>query len=211
MSSFGELAGSSVIGGAVGAGLGTAAFGALSGQQIKEYAPAAIGSAVGFAIGSMILPGIGGFVGSFIGGMFCHAAGTLIRMTDGTLKAIETLQIGDQVALGGRIVGRGEVLATDMFDYLGTRVNGRHAVFEDGRWLRVEKSAKATPVFTAEPVMVYPLVTEAHLLVCEHYVCADFAETNDADMSASERLAKLNANVELNQRLAIVGAPRLAA
>lgn len=45
-------------------------------------------------------------------------------------------------------------------------------------------------------------MTANHLLVCESYVCADFAETNDFDMSPADRLAKLNANGAFNRALA---------
>lgn len=74
LSGLTDLAGASSLGGAVGAGLGTAAVGILSGQQIKEWGPSAVGSAVGFAIGNVLVPGIGGFVGSaagsFLAGLF---------------------------------------------------------------------------------------------------------------------------------------------
>jgi len=171
-----------------------------------------IGGVAGAVVGNMILPGIGGILlGGALGSLMCHAAGTMIVMLDGSRKPVEALEIGDQVMLGGAVLGRGEVLAADLFKYKGTVVNGRHAVFEDGRWLRVEDSEAADAVDTGEPVRVYPLVTECHLLVCEQYICADFAETDDADMSASERIAKLNRDTERNGWLAGIGSRRLAA
>jgi hypothetical protein len=188
------------IGGAAGAGLGSAVVGAVMGQQPKEYLPTAGASAVGFAIGNAILPGIGGFLGSAVGGLFCHAAGTMIRLEDGSLKAIEDLDFGDRVLLGGAIVGFGKVYASDLYSYRGTVVNGRHAVFEEGHWLRVQDSALATPL-TGQSGLVYPVVTENHLLVCEQYICADLAET-DNDIGSVGRLAILNADAERNKKLA---------
>src|SRR5207245_654338 len=43
--------------------------------------------------------------------IFCHAAGTRIAMRDGTYKAVEQLEMGDEVLLGGTVIGRGVVLA----------------------------------------------------------------------------------------------------
>jgi hypothetical protein len=204
-----ELAGTSALGGAAGAGIGagisTAVTGALSGEQPKQYIVPALeataGAAIGFAIGNVVLPGIGGFIGSAIGSMFCHAAGTMIRMEDGTLKDVEQLKIGDRVLLGGAVIGCGKVLAEDMFIYKGTLVNARHAVFEDGRWMRVIDSADAIYADVKAPVLVYPVVTENHLLVCEGYICADLAEL-DQDIGSVGRLAALNDNHERNTWLA---------
>ena len=147
-----------------------------------------------------MLPGIGGFIGSAIGSLFCHAAGTMIRMEDGTRKAIETLQMGDRVLLGGAVMGRGEVIVKDLYRYKGTIVNGRHAVLEDGKWIRVENSDLAVAFTTETTMKVYPIVTEHHLLVCESYICADLAEV-DGDVGAVGRLKKLNSAREWTAKL----------
>ena len=44
-----------------------------------------------------------------------------------------------------------------LFNYKGTVVNGRHAVFEEGGWLRVENASGAVPV--DRDLLVYPIVT----------------------------------------------------
>lgn len=207
-SGFNSGLGSS-LGGAAGAGIGTAIAtgisGALSGKQLKEYLPqaaeAGIGSAIGFAIGNAILPGIGGFAGSFIGGLFCHAAGTLILMEDGTRRPIEALRQGDRVLLGGAVTWVGAVPATFMFRYRGTLVNGRHAVFEHGQWIRVHESALAEPIEDDALIPVYPVNTERHLLVTPEYVCADYAEVDDAEPGIARRMQLLRGNVERNRLL----------
>jgi hypothetical protein len=127
---------------------------------------------------------------------FCHVAGTPIAMADGTYKPVEQLKIGDEVLLGGQVLGRGEVMASDLYSYRGTVLNGRHAVFEDGRWVRVEQSAYAMQL-DAPPTTVYPVVTANHLLVCEQYICADLAEM-DEDIGAVGRLAAMNADTRRN-------------
>ncbi|MEW6451921.1 MAG: hypothetical protein AB1490_14790 [Pseudomonadota bacterium] len=138
-------------------------------------------------------------IASGITQVFCHAAGTLIAMNDGTYKPVEQLKMGDEVLLGGTVLGRGEVMASDLYSYRGTVLNGRHAVFEDGCWVRVQDSAQAT-LLDMEPTPVYPVVTANHLLVCEQYICADLAEM-DKDIGAVGRLAAMNADTERNNEL----------
>jgi hypothetical protein len=200
----------SAAAGPLTAGIGSEVIGAATqpGNFFKNlgkpavYEPA-IGAAVGFAIGNFVLPGIGGFVGSAIGSLFCHAAGTMILMADGTRKSIETIKIGEEVYLGGMVVGRGEVLARNMVVYKGTFLEGHHAVFdhEQRRWLRVEDDESAIAWEPKDPTIVYPLVTEKHLLVCDEYICSDLAETDQEDVSPSQRLATLNAATERNTML----------
>ncbi|MEW6451911.1 MAG: hypothetical protein AB1490_14740 [Pseudomonadota bacterium] len=137
--------------------------------------------------------------GHAIAHVFCHAAGTLIAMADGSTKPVEQLKMGDETLLGGQVLGRGEVIATDLYSYRGTTLNGRHAVFEDGRWVRVENSSLAT-LLDVPPATVYPVVTANHLLVCEQYICADLAEM-DEDIGAAGRLAALNDDTERNAEL----------
>ena len=91
------------------------------------------------------------------------------------------------------------MLATDLYSYRGTILNGRHAVFENGSWVRVDQSANAIPLDIGSQ-MVYPVVTEQHLLVCEEYICADVVEM-DMDIGAVGRLALLNENTERNREL----------
>jgi hypothetical protein len=191
----------------IGAGIGTAVSGALSGEQPKQYlvpaAESAGGGALGFAIGEAVLPGIGGFIGGAIGSLFCHIAGTLVRMEDGTLKPVETIKLHDRLFLGGNVIGCGVVMVTNLFSYRGTVVNGQHAVLEDGRWLRVKDSPIAVPVDVPKCALAYPIATEHHLMVLETHIAADVAEA-DEDTGAIGRLAELNAKEERNRRLAEV-------
>ena len=168
----------------------TVAHGASNAAHTVAHGITSAAHSVGHAFSS---------AGHAIAHVFCHTAGTLIAMADGTYKPVEQLKMGDETLLGGEVLGRGEVLATDLYSYRGTVLNGRHAVFEDGQWLRVEQSALATQL-DVPPATVYPIVTANHLLVCEQYICADLAEY-DEDIGAAGRLAKLNADTAPNAEL----------
>lgn len=202
---------SETFGGAVGGGLATAGvragIGLLQGEKpakaAREGAYAGAGALIGGAIGTVV-PVIGTTAGTFIGStlasIFCFAAGTPITMADGSTRNVEDLDIGDDTFLGGPVLGVGRVLAPEIHRYRGRMVSGGHAVFEGQTWTRVEKSPLAVREDLPEPILVYPVVTANHLLVCDGWVSADFAEFDGAQMvTEPERLIALNADHERNR------------
>lgn len=135
-------------------------------------------------------------------GIFCHVAGTKVRMEDGSLKNIEDIRMGERVLLGGEVVGRGECLGADLHEYLGTIVQGGHAVFEEGVWTRVRDARHAIKDAAPDGTLVYPLVTENSLMVLEQYVAADFAEMADAyHLNDAGRIDLLNAAEARNRMI----------
>lgn len=134
------------------------------------------------------------------GSLLCHAAGTPIVMEDGSTKNVEDIRIGDRVFMGGEVMGRGEGRGRDIYAYRGTKLTGTHAVFENGKFIRVADS-KVAERQDMDGTLIYPLMTERHLLVTPNYICADFAETDDVDVRPSERLARLNGDRELMRYL----------
>lgn len=196
------------IGGSVGSGAVAAAItliqGGSVGEALKSGVATGAGTYVGSAIGTAILPGVGtvvgGFIGGAIGGIFgCFIAGTLIRMANGTFKAVEQLEDGDQTLLGGAVIGAGWAYSTELYYYLGERVSGGHAVFEGGKWMRVKDSVRAIRMVTPEPVKVYPVATENNLLLLRDFVSADFAEIMEStNLSDAQRLQVLNDNAMRN-------------
>lgn len=133
--------------------------------------------------------------GAVIGLLFCYARGTKVLMEDATWREVERIRRGDRVMLGGRVVGTGEVDAAGLYAYKDTMVTGTHAVFEDGRFIRVQDSPLARESLHAEGP-VYPLITENHVMVLETHIAADFAETDQWNhQPEEERLAELNDEV----------------
>ena len=212
-SSVSKASSGSGIGGAAGAGLGAAAATLIMGGDVKEAAKVGGGTAAGTYIGSAIgsaVPGIGtaigGFIGGTIGGIFCFAAGTQILMEDGTeTKLIEELVLGDRILGGGTILGRGEGFAETLYSYKNTLVTGSHAVFEDGKWIRVEESEHAVEQdIPVDGFVVYPLVTEAQLVVTPWFISADIMEViepDDVSYTNKQRIDIMNENEERNKAL----------
>ena len=141
-------------------------------------------------------------VASVISNIFCFVAGTKIKMATGQDKNVEDLDLMDDLLLGGSVIGIGKVLSTDIYDYKGTRVQGEHAVFENGKWLRVRDSQLAVLITDDGPTAVYPVMNTNHLVVVGSTIFADFVEVDRAyDFTEQERIIMLNNNTSRNRIL----------
>jgi hypothetical protein len=94
----------------------------------------------------------------------CFVAGTMIKMADGTEKAIEDIDLNDNVKHGGLVWGIGQFIVDDIHDYEGVRVSGSHLVKENGLWTRVRDSNKAVLLDDETPTRVYIFACENHIL-----------------------------------------------
>lgn len=185
--------GSVGIGGTVGTGLASGLATLVQTGDVGAAVETGVATAVGRAIGTAIGGPVGGFIGGAIGGLFCFAKGTLVLMADMTRRPIEDLQIGDEVAFGGMVTGVGTALTTELFEYKDTRVTGAHAVFEDGRWLRVRDSVLAKPVKVDEYELIIPVATATHLIAGGDFVSADMVEINNGDqVNDEQRIVVMN-------------------
>ena len=160
----------------------------------------ASGAMLGFQVGGPI----GAAVGGVLGGIFCFASGTPILMADGSLKNVEDITIGDNVALGGFVYAVGKQATTEVYKYRGTYVSPSHVVFNNGMWSKVKdlNGAEEVPLEQGKYVVVHPIVCEDHLLVSNGYISADFALLDDPyEMTESQRIEVLNNNTERNKDL----------
>jgi len=188
---------------AIGSGFATAAITLLSGGSVKDAAKAGVATAVGTAIGNIILPGIGGFVGGFIGGLFCFVAGVPIIMEDGTKKNVEELNIGDEILHGGKVLACGRALVETLYSYKNTVVSHKHAIFEDGEWIRVEESEHAQ-LYDGDESIVYPIATAKNIIINPWYISADVLEAPEHHvdgMTYPEIINHLNMQTERNDVL----------
>ncbi len=136
-----------------------------------------------------------------VGKWFCYGKDVQIMLEDGSWRAVQTLKIGDRVMLGGEVTAIGQAKGSFTFDYKGQRVSGYHAVFEEGRFIRVRDSNHRSGEDDYVGA-VYPVMTERFLLVTPTHISADFAECEDGyDMSPAQRLARMNADEDRLRRL----------
>ena len=82
----------------------------------------------------------------------CFLAGTLISMADGSTKAVEQIDLKDEVAVGGYVFATGKFLVNNLYDYKGIKVAGSHMVKEDG-WVRVEDSKFGKSLGTGDHIV----------------------------------------------------------
>ena len=105
----------------------------------------------------------------------CFPAGTMIEMADGTEKAIEDIEPGENVAVGGEVYIVGHGKGSPLYDYLNVLVTGSHAVCEDGVFVAVEDSQEAIPT-DLHPSTVYNLYCENHMMIIQGTLFGDFSD-----------------------------------
>jgi len=164
----------------------------------KSATGSTLASAIGEGLGALLRSIIGEGAAILSGGLseiFCFAEGTPITMADGTTKPVEQIDLFDVCEGGGMVNGKGVVIAEDIYDYEGVMVTGGHAVYEDNKWIRVKDSEKSILVALEEPIKVYIVNNEEHVLIINDIIFADYGEVTDSEnMTADERLAYLNDN-----------------
>ena len=108
----------------------------------------------------------------------CFIAGTMITMHDGSLKPVEQVDIGDTVAIGGKVFATGKFLIDNLYDYNGIQVSGTHMVKEDGAWTRVEDSRLGTSLGDDE-VIVYVFGNENRRIIINNTEFTDYFELSE--------------------------------
>ena len=110
----------------------------------------------------------------------CFLAGTMVTMEDGTKKAIETIDLGESVKIGGRIFACGKFICDDLHDYHGIKVSGSHLVLENGKWIQVKDSADSNFI-SDEVVTTYNFGTENRRLEIEGITFTDYFEIHEKE------------------------------
>ena len=112
------------------------------------------------------------------GGGGCFIAGTMITMTDGTFKAVELVDIGDEVAVGGKVFATGKFLIDNLYEYKGIQVSGTHMVKEDGVWTRVENSKHGVSLGNDDAI-VYVFGSENRRIIINGIEFTDYFELSE--------------------------------
>jgi hypothetical protein len=97
---------------------------------------------------------------------FCFAYGTMFKMADGSLKAIQDIQVGDNMLLGGRVTTTmiSDGMLEDWYIYNGVKLTGSHPVLDrDGVWKKVYETDIAIP--TTQEELNYILINENHKMI----------------------------------------------
>ena len=127
-------------------------------------------------------PSQGGGGGGGNGG--CFVKGTPITMADGSTKPVEQIDLGDEVAEGGKVFAAGKFLTEELHDYEGIKVSGSHMVNEDGTWVRVRDSEKGKPLGDDEHT-VYVFGAEHRRILINDILFTDYFEVKEQDQLAT--------------------------
>ena len=112
------------------------------------------------------------------GGGGCFMPGTLVTMADGSQKAVELVDIGDEVAVGGKVFATGKFLIDNLYEYKGIQVAGTHMVKEDGNWTRVENSKHGVSL-GSEDAIVYVFGSENRRIIINGIEFTDYFELSE--------------------------------
>lgn len=127
--------------------------------------------------------------------IFCFHPDTLITMDNGGLLPIHKIVVGD-ITRGGKVLATTRAIGQDFYWYNGVIVTGKHAVKENGIWIRVE-SSKLGHQFKYLTEVVCSLVTEKHRIYANGIEFADQYETDLYEsLDMEESLAELNKNAK---------------
>ena len=115
----------------------------------------------------------------------CFLKGTLITMADGTTKPVEQVDLGDEVAVGGKVFAVGRFLNTELYDYKGIKVSGSHMVNEDGTWMRV-RDTKHGKSLGDDQNTVYVFGSENRRILINNILFTDYFEIEDQEQLLKE-------------------------
>ncbi len=110
----------------------------------------------------------------------CFLKGTLITMFDGSTKPVEQVDLGNEVAIGGKVFATGKFLVKNLHDYKGIKVSGSHMVSENNKWVRVEDSEHGKLLGNEEHT-VYVFGSENRRILINDILFTDYFEVNEQD------------------------------
>jgi len=141
------------------------------------------------------------------GGGGCFLKGTQVTMADGSTKAIEQVDLGDNVAKGGKVFATGKFLVDNLHDYKGIKVSGSHMVNEDGNWTRVEDSKHGKALGDDEHT-VYVFGAENRRILINNILFTDYFEVKEQEkLSEGDKFFdnwKIHAKVDSNNNVNIL-------
>lgn len=127
-----------------------------------------------------------------ISNVFCFDPQTKIMMDDGGECLISQLWIGAETK-GGKVksIRTSEAEDGDRYLWKGIKITGKHAIKEEGKWVRVEDSPYSDVLKGSG--IVWSIVTEKHRVWVNNIEMADELETdNYENLTLNQSLEELN-------------------
>lgn len=178
----------------VGVAAGVPTAGKTYIQKLASSDPKQIAATVGTFGMAPVAQAVGAGVvqaAKTVANIFCFHPDTLVTMDNGSQLPICRIGVGD-ITKGGKVLATTRAIGQDFYWYNGVLVTGKHAVKEEGKWVRVEnaKLGHRVPHFTE---VVCNLVTEDHRIYANGIEFADQYETDLYEsLDMDESLQELN-------------------
>ena len=197
---FGSMGPAAGTGALVGAGLGAMAL-SRAGQRAGGTAGGIFANPIGYQLNKakqlvsnpkQTVSKAAKNVSKSIKKAFCFDGMTAVEMENGTVKPICDMNLEDQTK-GGKVESIRISLTPDgtLYNYLGEKVTGSHAVKENGAWIRIKDSPYAKRL--RGPGIVYSIVTSDHRIFVNGIEFADEHETDQYEhLDIDESLKELN-------------------
>jgi len=108
----------------------------------------------------------------------CHVKNTKVKLSTGAYKKIQDIKIGDELALGGKVLGRGEILTDeDMYTKNSEVFTESHLVPFQGTFIPAGEHPDCLKISSNSANIVYPLFTENKCYLTS-FISGDFAMEN---------------------------------
>jgi len=114
----------------------------------------------------------------------CFDKYTLLKMKDGSMKSIISINPGD-VLYGNNVVTAKMALDSkgqEMFNIDGTIVSGTHKIIHNGRWISVDKHPERISIPYYEPPLIYCLNTSLKRFAIGDKIYMDWDELYDEEI-----------------------------
>lgn len=102
--------------------------------------------------------------------------GTKLKLVGGTWKAVETLEVGDNLEFGGKVLSIKQDKVDIVYRYKTQLVAGNQVVLEGKRWIKIEKNKRAVKINDLALLPFFKIITEKHILMCRNFLVKDSGE-----------------------------------
>ena len=113
----------------------------------------------------------------------CFDKDTLLTMSDGSIKTISTLDVGDSLLYDGRVTSVMKITSngSQMYNYKGIIVSGTHYVYEDKGLVKVKDSKNSIYYNNYTEKELYCINTESKQIHMGNVVFADYDDLTPHD------------------------------
>jgi hypothetical protein len=118
-----------------------------------------------------------GPIGS-VSNFFCFDENTLIKMNNKKEKKIKNIELKDILENDNEIIAIYKFTSenVEMYNYNDILVSGKHPVFENGKWIRIDNSKFSKKIYNYNKPFIYCLATKNATIKINNILFSDYNE-----------------------------------